>query len=208
MKFEELLAMDFPGGLFKSGQLMAGRRSPEGVRRQLARWVTSGRVVPLRRGVYLLKRPYTETRAHPFAIANNLNSPSYVSLQSALSYYGIIPEFVPVTTSITTGRTELLDTALGRFQFRHVKHELFYGFLEVEVARKEQVLLATAQKALVDLIYLTPDSDNPHYLKELRLSFPEEFSWEDLQATAETSGSKKVARAVPLVRKHFRQEQS
>jgi hypothetical protein len=83
----------------------------------------------------------------------------------------------------------------------------------VEVARKEQGLLARAEKALVDLLYLTPESDNPHHLKELhlkelRLSFPEEFSWEDLQATAETSGSKKVARAVSLLRKHFRQEQS
>lgn len=208
MKFEEILAMDFPGGLFRSGQLMAGKLSPASVRRQLDRWVKTGRVIPLRRGVYLLNRPFAGTRAHPFAIANHLSTPSYVSLQSALAFYGIIPEFVPVTTSITTGRTELIDTPVGRFQFRHVKKPLFSGFEELEVSTDQKVLIATARKAIVDLLYLTPDSDNPDYLEELRFSFPQNFSWEALRAEAEESESKKVGRAVYTLMELFAQEPS
>jgi hypothetical protein len=208
MKFEEILAMDFPGGLFRSGQLMAGETSPAGVRRQLDRWIKSGRVIQLRRGVYLLNRPLSGIRAHPFAIANHLSTPSYVSLQSALAFYGIIPEYVPVTTSITTGRTELLDTPVGRFQFRHVKKNLFSGFLEREVSRDQKVLIATAGKAIVDLLYLTPDSDNPDYLEELRFSFPDNFSWEGLEAEAKKSDSKKVSRAVYKLMEIFGREPS
>lgn len=208
MKFEEILAMDFPGGLFRSGQLMAGQPSPAGVRRQLDRWIKAGRVIPLRRGVYLLNRPFTETRAHPFSIANHLSTPSYVSLQSALAFYSIIPEFVPVTTSITTGRTELLETPVGLFQFRHVKKPLFSGFTELEVTRNQKVLFATAGKAIVDLLYLTPDSDNPDYLEELRFSFPENFPWQALQDEAEGSESKKVSRAVYNLIKLYGREPS
>lgn len=195
MKLEELLDMDFPGGIFHSGQLMAGKRSPANVRRQLDRWLKTGRIIRLRRGVYMLSKP-PGGRAHPFLVANRLSMPSYVSLQSALSYYGMIPEYVPVTTSITTGRPEELETAVGRFLFRHMAAKLFFGFEELEVSRDQRVLIATPQKALVDLLYLTPDSDNPDYLWELRLDLPEDFSLEHLESTAAESGSKKVMRAV------------
>ena len=79
MKSEELLDMDFPGGIFHSGQLMAGKHSPAGVRRQLDRWVKTGRVIRLRRGVYMLSKP-PGGRAHPFLVANRLAMPSYVGL--------------------------------------------------------------------------------------------------------------------------------
>jgi len=196
VKLEEL-ADRVPGnGLFRSGQILSGYRQPAHVRRQLDRWVKRGRVLQLRRGVYLLQKPYVTSAAHPFAVANALKKASYISLQSALAHYGMIPEYVPVTTSVTTGRPEECDTQIGRFQFRHISPKRFFGFDEMEIAPDQQVLIASPSKALVDLLYLTPHSDNPDYLRELRLNEPEGFDREALNAVVEKLGSSKVERAI------------
>jgi predicted transcriptional regulator of viral defense system len=196
MKLDDLAAKVPPYGVFRTGQILSGEQSPANVRRQLNRWVKRGRVIQLRRGVYVLAEPYAKTTVHPFMAANALRNVSYVSLQSALAHYGMIPEYVPVTTSVTTGRPEELSTPIGRFQFRHVSTPLLYGFGEVEIARNQVVLLASPQKALVDLLYLTPHSDRSDYLRELRLERPEYFDLDALYVTVEHGRSAKVERAV------------
>ena len=172
MKFEELLELVPPEGVFRTGQLLAGRRSPEHVRRQLHRWIRQGRIIQLRREVYMLRDRRAGMRPHPFVIANYLKVGSYVSLQSALSHYGMIPEYVPVTTSATTARPETLDTEVGQFRFRHIAFRLFSRFELVQVAPQQQAFVATPEKALLDLLYLTPQSDSMSYLRELRLTAP------------------------------------
>ena len=196
MRFDDLLAVSPPNGVFRTGQILAGQTSPAQVRRQLSRWVKSGRVIRLRRGAYLLSDLYSKTSAHPFAVANALKKASYVSLQSALAHHGMIPEYVPVTTSVTTGRPEELSTPRGRFQFRHVAIPLLFGFGETEVARDQMALLAGPEKALVDLLYLTPHSDRVEYLRELRLEKPRGFDQEGLHAVVERCRSAKIERAV------------
>jgi len=199
MKIEELADRVPSNGLFRTGQILSGHRQPAHVRRQLDRWVKSGRVLQLRRSVYLLQKPYVSSAAHPFAVGNALKKASYVSLQSALAHYGMIPEYVPVTTSVTTGRPEECDTPIGRFQFRHISTARFFGFEEMEIAPDQQVLIASPSKALVDLLYLTPRSDNPDYLRELRLNEPESFDRDALDAVVEQLGSSKVERAIRKV---------
>ncbi len=196
MKFGDLLTVAPPNGVFRTGQILAGQTSPAHVRRQLDRWVKSERVIRLRRGVYLLSDLYSKTSAHPFAVANALKKASYVSLQSALAHHGMIPEYVPVTTSVTTGRPEELSTPIGRFQFRHVRIPLLFGFGETEIARDQMALLASPEKALVDLLYLTPHSDRVEYLWELRLERPRGLDLEGLHAVVERCRSAKIERAV------------
>lgn len=207
MKIEELAERIPENGVFRTGQILSGKQHPAHLRRQLDRWVKNGRVLQLRREVYMLKRPYVSTAAHPFAIANALKKASYISLQSALAHYGMIPEYVPVTTSVTTGRPETCETELGRFQFRHVSTSRFFGFMEMEVSPGQHVLMASAAKALVDLLYLTPQSDHPDYLKELRLREPEGFSRESLTETVEKFGSSKMGRAVRRVIQLWKEEE-
>ncbi len=199
MRFAELAARVPFNGLFRTGQILAGERSPADLRRQLHRWAHSGRILQLRRGVYLLCAPYARASAHPFAVAGALKKASYVSLQSALAYHGMIPEFVPVTTSVTSGRPEEIETPRGRFQFRHVSTRLLFGFSEVEIAPGQRALLASAQKALVDLLYLTPHSDREAYLRELRVEPAESLDREKLHETVQRAGSRKVERAVRLL---------
>ena len=185
--------------VFPSSFLMAGHKSASGVRRQLDRWVKSGRIFQLRRGVYAVSPPYRTDGPHPFLVANHLRKPSYVSLQSALSHYGMIPEFVPATTSVTTGRPEELQTPLGRFLFRHVKKSLFFGYAKTEISQGPPVFLASPEKALLDLLYLTPGSDSPAYLEELRFEPTDHFDWQAFQKHAERIGGRKLNRTVKLI---------
>ncbi len=199
MKWNELLAIARDMPVFPSSLLLAGRGSSAALRRQLDRWVKSGRLLQLRRGIYSVALPYRAEAPHPFLVANYVRRPSYVSLQSALSHYGMIPEFVPATTSVTTGRPEELNTPLGRFLFRHVKKPAFFGYVKTEISRGQQVFLSSPEKALVDLLYLTPGSDSPAYLEELRFEPGDRFDWDTLRSHAERIRSRKLKRAVELI---------
>lgn len=206
MKFEELVRRVLPTGLFRTGDILAGEGNPDSVRRQLDRWVKSGKVAQLRREVYQLQKPYCITPPHPFLVANVLRRASYVSLQSALSHYGMIPEHVPVVTSITGGRPEELDTPAGRFLFRHVQPRNFFGFLEREIAPGQIARIATPEKALADLLYLDAGSDHADYLAELRLERSDGFDPAVLMEVADRMHSPKLERAIGRLMQHWEEE--
>jgi len=195
MKIGDLLQIVGREPVFHSSLLMAGGVDPADLGRQLSRWVNSGTLIQLRRGLYALSERHQKTRPHPFLVANRLKRASYVSLQSALEFHGLIPEYVPSVTSITTGRPEELLTPLGTFIYKHIKKGLFSGYKIIDVGEGQSAFVATPEKALLDLLYLTPGSDNPDYLRELRLQNAEILNRELLLDFAERSGSKKLLRA-------------
>jgi predicted transcriptional regulator of viral defense system len=199
MDYGKLLNITRNSPVFPSSFLLAGRGTANSVRRQLDRWVKSGRLIQLRRGVYSVAPPYRAEAPHPFLVANHLRKPSYVSLQSALSYYGMIPEVVPVTTSVTTGRPETLETPLGSFVFRHLKKIAFFGYADTEISRGQSAFLASPEKALLDLLYLTPGSDSPEYLEELRFEPTDHFDWKAFRGHTERLKSRKLKRAVEIL---------
>ncbi|BFN37495.1 hypothetical protein [Fidelibacter multiformis] len=139
------------------------------IRVQINRWVRDGKVIRIHKGLYTLAEPYRKVNPHPFYIANMLKKASYVSLQSALSWYGLIPEFVPSFTSITTGRPQSMDTPLGRFDFRHVSKKYFWGYEQHKLSNGIHAFIASPEKALLDLIYLTPGGEKKAFIEELRL---------------------------------------
>jgi predicted transcriptional regulator of viral defense system len=196
MKFGALVEQvgDLP--LFRAGLLLAGNRDPLDVRRQLARWNAAGKVVQLRRNVYVLAAPWRRVEPHPFLIANELQQPSYVSLQSALAHHGLIPEAVPVTTSVTTGRPVTIDTPLGRYSYQHVRPEAFFGYHRVPIVGDQDVLVADPAKALLDLVHLTPGGDAAEHLHSLRLEGLREIRPEDLREHARRWNRPKIGRAV------------
>jgi len=132
-------------------------------------------------------------------VANRLVPGSYVSLQSALGRYGLIPESVPVTTSVTVGRPGRWETPLGTFDYRHIRRELLSGFRRTPVASHQEALLATPEKALLDLIYLEPEGDSPEYLAELRLQNLDGIDPDELRRLARTSGKPKLRRAAERI---------
>jgi predicted transcriptional regulator of viral defense system len=123
---------------------------------------------------------------------------SYVSLQSALAFHGMIPEYVVETTCATTGRPLLIDGPIGRIRYRHIKFAAFFGF-EREERGAQQAYIATPEKALLDLLYLTPGSENSDYLSELRLQRTENLDVETLTRMAARFKAPRLARVVRLV---------
>lgn len=197
MTYKELL--DRVGNLpvFTSGLLLAGDVNPVNIHKQLSRWTTAKKIIQLRRGVYTLAEPYRKIEPHPFTIGNRLVSPSYVSLQSALEYYNLIPEAVPQVTSITSRyRTQKFDTPLGLFAFHHIKSQLFFGFSLEQVDTDQFVYLARPEKALLDLIYLTKQGHSPAFLEALRLQNCDQLDLAWMEKTARDSGMNKLIQAV------------
>jgi predicted transcriptional regulator of viral defense system len=195
MKFDDLLAIVEREPVFEPGLLLAGDAEPGTVQRQLTRWVAGGRLYQIRRGLYALAPPFQKIRPHPFLVANRLVRGSYVSLQSALAHFGLIPEYVPVTTSVTTGRPGVWETPLGRYDYRHVRKDLFSGYRRTALPDGQEAFLATPEKALLDLVYLTPDAESPEYLQELRLQHLDRLDLRELRRQAEAMGKPKLLRA-------------
>ena len=200
MEFARLVRIVGDEPAFETGLLLAGDVDPNNVRKQLSRWTRAGKLYQLRRGLYTLAPPYQRVKPHPFVIANRLVPNSYVSCQSALAHYGLIPEYVPVTTSVTTARPARWDTPLGSFEFRHIKVDLLRGYRLTDLGDNQQAFVATPEKALLDLIHLQPGGDSPDYLRELRLQDLERFDMDRLQHQADLAASPKLKRVAKAVR--------
>lgn len=199
MTFSQLLKVVGDDPLFETGFLLAGDSEAADVRRQLSRWTKAGRILQLRRGLYALAPLYRKSVPHPFTVANRMVQASYVSLQSALAFHGLIPEHVPTVTSMTTGRPRTWHTPLGNYVFRHIHKRWFWGYRKLDLGGRQHAFVATPEKALLDLIHLEPGGATVGYLKELRLQNLDRLNLEELEAQAVRSASPKLGRAVRLV---------
>jgi hypothetical protein len=195
MDWPDLLRLVGAEPVFSSSLLLAGPRSLPGVRLQLSRWVRAGRLLQLRRRVYALAPPWRKVDPHPFTIANALQRSSYVSLQAALSFHGLIPEHTPVVTSVGPGRPETIPTSLGRFQFNHIAARLLYGYSLIDVAPGQRAFVASPEKALLDLVYLTSGGEEQAFLDSLRLQQTDVLDAATLAALADRSGKPRLRRA-------------
>jgi predicted transcriptional regulator of viral defense system len=199
MEFRQLVEIVGDEPVFETGLLLAGGVDPADVRRQVSRWTKAGRLLQLRRGLYALAPPFQKIKPHPFLVANRMLRGSYVSCQSALAYYGLIPEYVPVTVSVTAARPGRWDTPIGSYQFHHVKTGLLRAYQQIEVAAGQRAFVAAPEKAVLDLVYLRPGGDAPGYLHELRLQALERLDLAELGRQADLAGSPKLRRAAGLV---------
>lgn len=199
MEFARLVELIGEEPVFESSLLLAGEVDERDVRRQLSRWRKAGRLYQLRRGLYALAPPYQKIKPHPFVIANRMVRGSYVSCQSALSHYGLIPEYVPVTVSVTTVRPGHWETPLGIFEFHHIKTDWLRGYRLLDLGGGQKALAASPEKALLDLIHLRPGGDSPQYLRELRLQNLEQLDIDELQRLAGSTGRPKLRRAAKFI---------
>lgn len=104
-----------------------------------------------------------------FWIANRIYQPSYVSLESALSYYNLIPEAVYTTTSLTSNKTISFDTSEGTYSYRHIKPSLFFGYQVVEW-QGFPIKMAELEKVILDYLYLKAHVKTIQDLESLRLN--------------------------------------
>jgi predicted transcriptional regulator of viral defense system len=97
-----------------------------------------------------------------WTISNYLVKPSYISYETALSYYGIIPETVYSTTSATTKKPKVIKNILGSFVYHHLTRKVFFGYSSLK-HQDETILIAEPEKALADYLFLV-------FLKKKRMN--------------------------------------
>jgi len=88
---------------------------------------------------------------------------------------------------------------VGIFQYHHIKKDLFFGYQYMQLGGRQSAYVAAPEKALLDLVYLTPKSAAPEYLRELRLQNLEVLDTSKLRQQAEKSGSLKLVRAADFI---------
>ena len=136
---------------------------------QLSRWTEAEKVISLRRGMYVLGENYQKRALQPASLANALYAPSYLSGLFALSFYGIIPESVPVFTSVTTRTPKTFENRFGTFEYRNIKRDLFFDYKTI-LMTGQNVRMAMPEKALVDHWHLSRGEWTASRLEALRIS--------------------------------------
>jgi hypothetical protein len=118
--------------------------------------VKQEQLIQVKRGLYI---PGAKLKLPPpvsFLLANHLYGPSYVSLDSALSFHGLIPERVFEISSMTLRAAKTYDTNAGRFSYTKMPQPYYsYGIQSAELATNQVALVATPEKALCDRIINT-----------------------------------------------------
>lgn len=169
--------------------------------RRLVEWQRKGYIIKLRRGFYCFEETEKGESFRYFS-ANKIYSPSYISLESALSYYNLIPEGVFTTTSLTTRNTTSFSTPVGSFSFRNVKAQLFFGYRLLNI-QGHTIKIAEAEKALLDYLYLNK-IDTPEILEGLRLNesqLLDLLDFDKLRQYSEVFHSKILQKRLQLLKK-------
>lgn len=156
----------YPMGCFNINQVLLWEKGFD--RNNLTRWCRKGLLVRLRNQYYAFSE-YRQVPDFSRFIANRIYAPSYISLHSALSFYGMIPEEVVQLTSVTTLKSARFENAFGTFHYQNVKTPLFFGYEIKTMQDGRGLLFATPEKALLDLLYLNPYYKTEQDMEELRL---------------------------------------
>ena len=123
---------------------------------KLSELTKQGMLIPVKRGIFIPGSKLKITGPDPFLIANIIYGPSYVSLESALSYWGMIPEKVVGTVSVTTRQTKKFRTQAGRLEYIRMPLPYYaFGLRQVSLTQKQHILIASPEKALCDKIIAT-----------------------------------------------------
>jgi hypothetical protein len=123
---------------------------------KISEMVRRGELISLRRGMYIPGPELDLPQPHRFVSANNLRGPSYISLETALSYWEMIPERVYEISSVTTRTTRNFDTPIGRFTFQRLPLPYYaHGVQHTQLSPQQYALIASPEKAICDKIILT-----------------------------------------------------
>lgn len=128
--------------------------------KNLNQWQEKNYIIKLKNGWYCFPEFLKQSNAH-WLIANSIYQPSYISLESILSFYGLIPEVIFTTTSVATLRTMTYKTVVGDLYYYTIKPELYFGYRFLPFSSKEtanpfnrQIRVAELEKAILDFFYL------------------------------------------------------
>ena len=166
MNYIEFKEKMFDLACFSNDQVYSWR--PDFDRNNLSRWIKKGLLIRLRQGYFTFPE-YKGKPDYAWYFANRMYRPSYISLHSALSFHGIIPESVIQITSVTSLKTAYFVNLFGEYSYKTIKKELMFGFILKTIPDGRTLQIAEPEKALADLLYLYPEYQTKHDMLDLRL---------------------------------------
>jgi predicted transcriptional regulator of viral defense system len=183
----------------------------ESLSKSILRWCKRGELLKLKNGLYITKETYSKhinTDGFIELIANKLRTPSYVSLEYALSKYGVITESVYTVTSITLKTKRTFNNLTGQYIYKSIKKSLFNGY-KLEKFLSNDYYIATKEKALFDYLYfkaqtLPEDISNLNIAEELRLNL-DSFTKKDFNKLSKygtISNSKKLISIINNIKQY------
>jgi len=140
-------------------------------RRRLSEWQKKGYIQKIIKSHYLFSDVDID-ESTLWAIANKIYKPSYISFETAMSRYRLIPESIYMITSASTRRTSLFETPMARFSYRTIKPALFFGYSVLAGGTK----LAFMEKAILDYFYINPAVRTEDAFASLRINREEMLS--------------------------------
>ncbi|MBU3915546.1 hypothetical protein KKA14_08415, partial [bacterium] len=155
------------------------------------------RIVP---GLYCLAKEFRRSELHPFVVAGMLRPSSHISLESALSFHGLIPEAVYQVSSVTIERSKTFHSPLGLFSFHRVPVKTLHaGVKAIELGRNTWAFMADPFRAIADLVYLRKSvswkEDGMEFLTEsMRIDLDDlcQLSLENLEAVIDVFSNKRT----------------
>lgn len=208
-KLTEKIFENAPYGYFTSQE--AATLFPDSEDRRyglVKRAIAGGQIIHIRRGLYCLTPKYQKKKLNLYALAEHIYGPSYVSLESALSWHGWIPEAVYTLTSASLGKTKEFKTPLGVFSYNRAPQKVFYTGVERLTDEAGDVfLMAQPIKALADYVYvhkkdwtgLTPAAED----LRIELDEFESVAANEIDELIENYTSRRVIRFLKGVRKEL-----
>ena len=185
-------------------------------RDKITRLLRQGVIIRVKKGLYVFGEDYRRKSVSREVLASLIYGPSYISLEFALQFHGLIPEQVREVTSITTGRSRRFDTPVGVFSYRQVSMPVFrQGMDRVALPDKRAFLIATPEKALADKLLaergrgLSSRRDLQSYLVEnLRISSELLVSLDadSIESVADAAGSRRLQLLATVIR-HMRADE-
>jgi predicted transcriptional regulator of viral defense system len=170
--------------------------------RRLTEWQKKNYIKKIIKGYYIFSDTALSEEVL-FSVANKIYSPSYISLESALRYYNLIPEGVFQIISVSTKKTACFQTQIGTFTYRKISPGCFFDYTILGNG-PQKVKIATPEKAIADFFYLNAHLKSPADITSLRInkgSFSEKVNIKKLEENVSKIGNKRLKERINILLK-------
>lgn len=163
----EELRKKLPAEEFDYLFLMNALKNYKKPRDKITQLIKSGSIIRVKKGIYVFGTKYRRGPVSLEVLANQIYGPSYISLEYALSHYGLIPERVHWVTSITSQKSKSFETPVGNFSYRHIHSDKYIvGVDDLKLDATRYCLMASPEKAIADLLAPMTDLTDKESVRE------------------------------------------
>jgi len=166
-------------------------------RQRLVEWQNKGYIKKIVDKYYV----FSDTEMNDellYFISNRIYQPSYISLETALRYYNLIPENVYTVTAVSSKRTYLFSSGIANFQYRKIKPGLIFGYKAIK-NKNFTYKIAEIEKNILDYFYLNPQIKTKEHFEEMRFNsseFLENYDNEKLMKYLEVFSNKSLSKRI------------